>query len=58
VQFEAYLRLAELLMGSRITMALWVVTAKDIPDMLGDDIAVIRSFARHRRSAPATIRRI
>ena len=45
MQPKAYLRLAELLMGSRITIALQVVIAKGIPDMRGDGTAVMRSFA-------------
>src|SRR3954466_5119771 len=33
----AYLRLAELLMGARITLALRVIVDKNIPDLLGDE---------------------
>ena len=36
-QPAAYMRLAELLMGSRITMGLRVVVERGIADLLGDD---------------------
>ena len=36
-QPAADMRLAELLMGSRITMGLRVVVERRIPDLLGDD---------------------
>ena len=49
-QPEPYMRLAELLMGSRVTMGLRVVVDRGIPDLLGDDDKSAEELSRKRAS--------
>jgi O-methyltransferase domain len=44
---KPYMRMAELLLGSRITMALPVVVARGIPDLLGDDAKSAAELSPH-----------
>lgn len=57
-QPAAYMRLAELLMGSRITMGLRVVVERRIPDLLGDDPKSVAELASQAGIPAPSLRRL
>jgi hypothetical protein len=58
VQPAPYMRLAELLMGSRITMGLRVVVNRGIPDLLGDDPKSAEELAAQAGIPAPSLRRL
>jgi len=54
----AYLRLAELLMGARITLALRVIVDKNIPDLLGDETKSAAELAPQTGLPMESLRRL
>ena len=57
-QPEPYMRLAELLMGSRITLALRIVVERGVADLLGDTAKAVEELSPEAGIPNQSLRRL